>query len=328
MRLVLLIFIAMVYGSFAHAQWQQFTSTAMTTKLDLEFWLEDSVKAITLSEQVFEEFVRIELVMTRYGTISELSNINRLASTQVLPVSAGLFKVLQRSHEISMQTQGAFDMTFASVGYLYDFRKAKQPSSSEVSTRLSSIDFRHVLLDLKKQTVRFTHPNVMIDLGGIAKGYAVDEGIKLLKQAGVQYARLSAGGDMRLLGDKKGKPWIVGVKDPRSSLKANKNVVALPLSDVSISTSGDYERYFVDEKGERIHHIIAPKTGRPVKGIQSVSVIGPNTMMTDGLSTAIFLLGVEKGLAMANRLTDIDVIIIDASRQLHFSDGLMSPVQQ
>ena len=327
LRFIFVLFIC-IYFPLAHAQWNQFSSTAMTTSLDLEFWFEDPEKAEELSLQVFAEFNRIESVMTRYESTSELSNINRLASTQVLPVSAGLFKVLQRSHEISMQTQGAFDMTFASVGYLYDFRKAKQPSSSEVSTRLSSIDCRDVLLGFKKQTVRFTHPNVVVDLGGIAKGYAVDEGIKLLKQAGVQYARLSAGGDMRLLGDKKGKPWIVGVKDPRSSLKANKNVVALPLSDVSISTSGDYERYFVDENGERIHHIIAPKTGRPVKGIQSVTVIGPNTMMTDGLSTAIFVLGVEKGLAMANRLTDIDVIIIDVSRQLHFSDGLMSPVQQ
>jgi len=323
-RFIVVVFCC-AYLPFTQAQWHDFTSTAMTTTLDLEFWFDDQIKAKEISQRVFGEFDRIEAVMTRYGDTSELSMINRLAGEQTLPVSADLFKVLQSSLKVSVLSAGAFDMTFASVGYLYDFRQRQAPTNLEIEQQMKAVDFRHVQLDAEKQTIRFTHPNVKIDLGGIAKGYAVDQGIQILKQAGVLYARLSAGGDMRLLGDKKGKPWIVGIKDPRAKLNKNKQVVALPLSDVSISTSGDYERFFIDDHGERIHHIIAPKTGRPVAGIQSVSVIGPDTMKTDGLSTAIFVLGVEKGLAMVNRLTGIDVIIIDAQRQLHFSEGLMPP---
>jgi len=297
----------------------------MTTKLDLEFWLEDKLRAKALSQRVFDEFDHIEAVMTRYGDTSELSIINRLAGKQTSPVSADLFKVLQNSQQVSILSDGAFDMTFASVGYLYDFRQRRVPTSLEIKQQKKAIDYRHVQLNEKTQTVHFTHPNVKVDLGGIAKGYAVDQGIQILKQAGVQFARLSAGGDMRLLGDKKGKPWIVGIKDPRATLKKQNHVVALPLSDVSISTSGDYERFFIDDNGERIHHIISPETGRSVSGVQSVSVIGPDTITTDGLSTAIFVLGTKKGLALVNRLKGIDVIIIDAQRQLHFSEGLMTP---
>jgi len=325
LRCIVVVFYCAYFPLTQAAEWQHFTSTAMTTKLDLEFWFEDQKKAKELSQRVFGEFDRIEAVMTRYGDTSELSTINRLAGRQTLPVSSDLFKVLQSSQQVSALSEGAFDMTFASVGYLYDFRQRQVPTNLEMKQKKKAIDYRHVQLNGKTQTVHFTHPNVKIDLGGIAKGYAVDQGIQILKQAGVQFARLSAGGDMRLLGDKKGKPWIVGIKDPRATLKKNNNVVALPLSEVSISTSGDYERFFIDDNGERIHHIISPKTGRSVSGVQSVSVIGPDTMTTDGLSTAIFVLGVKKGLALVNRLEDIDVIIIDAHRQLHFSEGLMSP---
>jgi thiamine biosynthesis lipoprotein len=297
----------------------------MTTKLDLEFWFTDELQAKEISSRVFSEFDRIEAVMTRYGDTSELSKINRLAGKKTLPVSSSLFEVLQRSKLISDLSGGAFDMTFASVGYLYDFRHRQAPTNLEIKQQQDAIDYRHVVLGVKKQTIRFAHPNVLIDLGGIAKGYAVDQGVEILKQAGVLHARLNAGGDMRLLGDKKGKPWIVGIKDPRPNAKTKDHVVALPLSDVSISTSGDYERFFIDDDGKRIHHIISPKTGRSASGVQSVSVIGPDTITTDGLSTAIFVLGVEKGLALTNRLEGFDVIIIDAQRQLHFSEGLMSP---
>ena len=160
-----------------------------------------------------------------------------------------------------------------------------------------------------------------MDLGGIAKGYAVDLGIALLKKHGVKSARLSAGGDMRLLGDKQGKPWIVGIKHPRIP---DKQKVALPLDNIAISTSGDYERFFIDEKGERIHHILSPKTGRPVNGIQSVSVIGPEAIMTDGLSTALFVLGVEKGIALIDTFEYFDVVMIDADGKVHFSNGLLA----
>jgi len=184
------------------------------------------------------------------------------------------------------------------------------------------VNYRSVVLDPSANTVRFLNEGVRLDLGGIAKGYAVDRGIDILKSFGIRQARLSAGGDLRLLGDKRGKPWIVGIRDPRSE---SRNAMVLPLTDVAVSTSGDYERFFFDDNNERVHHILSPATGKPVKGVQSVTILGDDSITTDGLSTAVFVLGAAKGLEMVNRLKGIDAVIIDEQRQVHYSDGLVAP---
>jgi len=322
---VRLLMVLLFISTTTQAQWFKYSSTAMTTEITLEFWHGDQTKAKQISQRVFSEFKRIESVMTRYDESSELSGINKHAANKPVKVSNELFTVLSMAQKIAVLSQGAFDITFASVGYLYDYRQAKQPDASDVLNKLSNINFRNIVLNNHKQTIYFKREGVLIDLGGIAKGYAVDQGIKLLKKSGVKFASLSAGGDMRLLGDKKGKPWIVGIKDPRAVQNENQHVVVLPLSDTAISTSGDYERFFIDEHGDRIHHILSPKTGRSVKGVQSVTVLGPDSVTSDGLSTAIFVLGVEKGIEMVERLPGIDVVIIDALRKVHFSEGLMPP---
>ena len=169
--------------------------------------------------------------------------------------------------------------------------------------------------------MRFNKPGLMLDLGGIAKGYAVDQGVRVLQQAGIRHARLSAGGDMRLLGDRRGRPWMVGVRDPRHE---DKQAVVIPLSDTAISTSGDYERFFIDDRGQRVHHILSPSTGRPAGEVQSVTIVGDDAMTTDGLSTAVFVLGASKGLELINELEGIDAVIIDENRRMHYSQGLMS----
>lgn len=306
----------------AYAEWFEQSTTAMTTRIELVFWHHDATSAKRIGKQVFNEFDRIEALMSSYRADSELSLVNRQAAKQQVVISPELYYVLNQAQKVSELSKGAFDITFASVGYLYDFRNALQPGSSGLNAELSQVDYRNVLLDEAHHSVGFRQPGVRIDLGGIAKGYAVDKGIEILKRAGIESARLSAGGDMRLLGDKLGQPWIVGVKDPRVE---HQHAVVLPLSSVAMSTSGDYERFFIDASGNRVHHILSPKTGRPVKGIQSVTVIGPKTMTTDGLSTAVFVLGVQPGLSMINRLSGIDAIIIDSERKLHFSEGLMEP---
>jgi len=337
--LLLYIFSGFVFSSQSHAQWFEFSTNSMTTRVDLEFWLDDDsnsaqTSAKDLSEAVFNEFNRIDERMSRYRGDSELSEVNRMAASKNVLVSSELLSVLEKAQQVSRLSAGAFDMTFSSLGYLYDLRAAVQPSQKEISANLPAINYKNVLLNTKARTVSFKEKGVLIDLGGIAKGYAVDQGIVVLKKAGIKHARLSAGGDMYLLGDKQGKPWIVGIKDPRPVNKATTNeteesvskfVGALPLFDVAISTSGDYERFFIDKAGQRIHHILSPETGKPAKGIQSVTVLGPDTTTTDGLSTAIFVLGVKEGLALVERLAGIDVIIIDDQRRFHYSTGLMQP---
>lgn len=306
----------------AQAKWVRVSGTAMTTAIEMEFWSDDPAVASEAGDAVLAMFDRIDHQMSRYREDSELSRVNREAASGPVEVSDSLFTVLQQALRISELSNGAFDISFGSVGYLYDYRAKRQPSDDEIAAGLARVNYKSVVLDPGANTVRFLDEGIRLDVGGIAKGYAVDRGIDILKSFGIRYARLSAGGDLRLLGDKRGKPWIVGIRDPRSETR---NAMVLPLTDVAVSTSGDYERFFFDDNNERIHHILSPATGRPAKGVQSVTILGDDAMTTDGLSTAVFVLGAAKGLEMVNRLEGIDAIIIDEQRQVHYSEGLMAP---
>jgi FAD:protein FMN transferase len=302
--------------------WYFYKDTAMTTRIELEFWYYDEKEANSLAEDVFSGFHMVDKNMSRYRADSELSMVNARAINGPTVLSEELFNVLKKAQEISELSNGAFDISFGSVGYLYDYRNGKQPTQDSIDQLVGAVDYRKIFLDPVSRTVELKNKNMRLDLGGIAKGYAVDQGINTLKQFGVSNARLSAGGDMRLLGDKRGKPWIVGVQDPRAK---DAQAVVLPLFDVAVSTSGDYERFFVSEEGERVHHILSPKTGKPSEGVQSVTIIGQSAMETDALSTAVFVLGVKKGLHLINSLPDLDAIILDEKRTLHYSNNLMAP---
>ena len=309
----------------AQAEWVRVSGTAMTTAIEMEFWTEDPAVASEAGDAVLALFDRIDRQMSRYREDSELSRVNREAANGPVEVSDSLFTVLQQALRISELSHGAFDISFGSIGYLYDFRARQQPSDEELAEGLAKVNYRSVVLDPSANSVRFLDEGVRLDLGGIAKGYAVDRGIDILKSFGIRHARLSAGGDLRLLGDKRGKPWIVGIRDPRSE---SRNAMVLPLTNVAVSTSGDYERFFFDDNNERVHHILSPATGKPAKGVQSVTILGDDSVTTDGLSTAVFVLGAAKGLEMVNRLKGIDAVIIDEQRQVHYSDGLMPPERE
>ena len=160
-----------------------------------------------------------------------------------------------------------------------------------------------------------------INLGGIAKGYAVERGIAVAQRYGVKHARVTAGGDTRLLGNRQGMPWMVGVQNPRDESAV---AVTIPLENEAISTSGDYERYF-EEDGERYHHIIVPSTGAPAGEVHSATIIGPDAVITDALSTSVFVLGVDKGLRLIATLPDYEGIVIDDEGQMFYSTGLQPP---
>jgi thiamine biosynthesis lipoprotein len=219
---------------------------------------------------------------------------------------------------LSVASGGAFDITYDSVGYLYDFRARQRPTDRQIEEQLGAVDYRHVVLDGAKRTIFFKAKGVRINLGGIAKGYVVEKAAAMLRQRGVEHALLNAGGDTRVIGDRRGQPWIVGIRHPRV---ADEVVTKLPLVDEAISTSGDYERYF-EENGHRYHHIINPATGRPTEGILTVTVIGPDGTLTDGLDTAIFVMGAEKGLKLIESYPDYETIIVDATGKVSYSKGL------
>ena len=163
-----------------------------------------------------------------------------------------------------------------------------------------------------------------IDLGGFAKGHAVDNAAAILREHGVRHAMVSAGGDSRVIGDRCGRPWTIGVRDPR---RAGEMAAVLPLEDVSISTSGDYERYF-DADGTRFHHLIDPATGRSPTGVHSVTILAPDGITAEALSKTVFVLGVEQGLRFIESQPEVDAVVVDAAGALHYSTGLQAPGPQ
>ena len=179
--------------------------------------------------------------------------------------------MIARSLEISALSDGAFDITFASVGSKYDYRKYIRPSEKEIKNAIGGLNYKLIKLDRRNKSIRFANDKVKIDLGGIAKGHAVDNGIKILEKCGVTNGLVTAGGDSRILGDRGGRPWMMGVKQPRAKQGV---AVVLPLANLAISTSGDYERYFIED-GRRYHHIINPGDGKSVSSIWSVTGAWP-----------------------------------------------------
>jgi thiamine biosynthesis lipoprotein len=293
----------------------------MGTEVSVRLWHEDAKTGQNLVEEVFAEAHRIDLLMSTYKENSRITDINRRAASGPVVAGEELFQLIQRSLEVSELTNGAFDITYDSVGQHYDFHKQQRPDAATVETERTLIDYRLVRLDPASGTVAFSAQGVRINLGGIAKGYVVERGVALLRAAGVQNAVVTAGGDSRLLGDRHGQPWMVGIRDPR---KDGNVAMTVPLQDEAISTSGDYERYF-DEDGVRYHHIISPSTGNPASGVHSATVIGPDGVMTDALSTSVFVMGVDQGLRLIATLPGYESIVIDDKGQIYFSDGLMQP---
>jgi FAD:protein FMN transferase len=298
--------------------WFSEQASIMGTRISVEVWHNDESVAEAAIDDVMSEFRRLDQALSPYIETSELYRVNQLAAKQPVAISKEFFDLIAKSLTFSELTHGAFDITFASVGYQYDYRKGVKPSDQAIADALSLINYRLIKLDTTKQSVSFEREGVRIDLGGIAKGYAVDRGIELLSQQGIEHALITAGGDSRLLGDHRGRPWHIGIQAPR-----DKGALAavLPLSETAISTSGDYERYFVQD-GVRYHHIISPKTGRSAGQLRSVTILGPNATRTDALSTSVFVLGLKQGLALINRLDDVEAVIIDNQDTMHTSQGL------
>jgi thiamine biosynthesis lipoprotein len=306
----------------AHAEWvRRVTDGIMGTRIIVELWSEDPAQGEAAIDAVLAQMRHIDETMSTYKPTSEVSQVNDRAAAGPMPITQELFDLLTTAKEYSVITDGAFDITYASVGYLYDFRKHVRPTEGQIDKALPAIDYRHVLLDAQNRTVQFSQQGVRIDLGGIAKGYAVDRGIDALKARGITRAFVSAGGDSRIIGDRFGKPWIVGIRDPT---KGEGSVIArIPLVDAAISTSGDYERYF-DEDGVRYHHIIDPHTGHSASKVRSATVIGPYATRTDGLSKTAFVLGPQKAMEIYNRLDDIDAIIVKLDGTVIHSRGMQS----
>lgn len=315
----------LIASQFCLAKWHGDEQDIMGTRVSVALWLEDDQKAEQAVAAVMAEMRRIDEHFSPYIETSELYRANQLAPKasvkNPLSISPELTAIIDKANHYSELSGGAFDITFASLARYYDYRKKLSPSEQQREALLPAINYRLIHLDTKNNTLWFEHPKVYIDLGGIAKGYAVDKAIDIVQSYGVKHASVTAGGDSRVIGDKFGRPWMIGIKNPRADAVA----ITLPLADVAVSTSGDYERYFIDDKGERVHHIINPRTGKSTNGINSVTIIGPLGFDTDPLSTSVFVLGAEKGMALINSMPGFDAVIINSEGKVSYSQGLMAP---
>ena len=321
---VLSVTLFLVISSVANAEWFKEKNAIMGTEITVEIWHDKKQNAQQCVDNVFKEIWRIDALMSPFKKNSELTKVNNIAKDHAVVISTELFELLKKSIKFSKLSEGAFDITFSSIGYLYDYREGIQPTDEIIKKNLGAINYRNIQLNTEEHSVYFKKQGVRIDLGGIAKGYAVDNAIEILKSCGTEYGLVTAGGDSRILGNKKGRPWMMGIQHPRQKKAVS---VVLPLSNTAISTSGDYERYFIKDD-QRIHHIINPQTGKSADKAWSATVIADDALTSDALSTTLFVLGAEKGLELVNKLEGIDAVIIDASGNMHYSSGLLTPEKQ
>ena len=305
----------------AHAEWYKRTDAIMGTRIYVELWDTSETHGNQSIDAVMAEMHRIDDLMSHYKPESQLSRINQHGTEAPVVVDKELFDLIKLSTHYSEITDGAFDITYASVGYLYNYPEHIRPTEEQIKAALPAVNWRNMKFDDAKHSVFFEHKGMRIDLGGIGKGYAVDRGIEVLQKRGIEHAVVTAGGDTRIIGDRMGRDWLVAIRHPDDP---NKVVTRIPLSNAAVSTSGDYERYF-DENGVRYHHIIDPRTGHSASKVRSATVIGPTATQTDGMSKTAFVLGPEKALEIINRMPEYDAVFVGPDGKMYWSNGLRPP---
>jgi thiamine biosynthesis lipoprotein len=310
-------------ATLARGQWFSRDEAIMGTAIHAELWHEDAGLAGRAIDAVMAEMHRIDHLMSPFRPESELSLINREAAWREVPVCPEMFDLIARSIAFSRLSDGAFDITYAAVGHLYDYRQGIAPDAATLERARRNVGWQHLVLDERAHTIRFAREGVRIDLGGFAKGHAVDNSIKILKHLGIAHAVVAAGGDSHVLGDRCGRPWSIAIRDPRDRQRV---VAVLPLQDTSISTSGDYERFF-ERDGVRHHHLIDPKTGTSPRAVHSVTILAADGLTSEALSKCVFVMGLPRGMRLVESQPGVDAVVVDAAGTLHFSAGLAAAGQ-
>lgn len=293
---------------------------AMDTDIDLRLQAESRREAEELKDQVFDEIERLEMLFSRSLEGSDIYRVNSRAGIEPVQVSPEVLKVLLAAVEYAAMSGGAFDPTIAPLLDAWGFlgQQYRLPNREEMEEALALVDYTRLEIDREESTVYLPGEGMSLDMGGIAKGYIVDRGLEILDDAGVKHAFLNAGGDIGLLGSKDdGTPWRIGVRHPRE----NKNAAVISFSEGAVVTSGDYQRSF-EEEGVKYHHILDPDSGMPAAFLASVTVTAPTAMLADVLSTAVFVMGPEEGMALVENMEDVEALIYTQGLEMLVSSGL------
>lgn len=299
----------------------------MGSTLRLSAWTSDEAGVEAALEEVFSEFDRLEKLMTVWVADSDVVRINQAAGAGPIKASAEVIEVLKTARQISEWTTGRFDVTFGALSGLWKFDHDQDnaiPDVREVRERLPLIDYRAIQIDDTAGTVFLARKGMSIHLGGIGKGYAIDRGANMLRTRGFPDFMIQSGGDLYVSGLRGGQPWRLGIRDPRGP--EGRRFAEIDLSDGTCSTSGDYERFFIKD-GRRYHHILDPTNGEPARGARSVTIVANLASIADGLSTGVFIMGPDAGMALIERLPDVEGVIVSDRNEVLISSGLRGRVR-
>jgi thiamine biosynthesis lipoprotein len=299
-------------------------SFGMNTDITYRVFGKNAKQAIVSAKS---ELSRLENKLSRFIQSSEVSKLNLLAGSGRVKISSETYEILSFALHLSEISQGLFDITAEPLIALWDYKHSTQvPKALKIRNVLPKVNFRDLMLDPADQTAGLRKSGQSIDLGGIAKGYASDRCIKVFQEYGITSAVVNIGGNVSTLSNKPdGSLWNVGIRHPRLD---GGLIGAVRVNNKAVVTSGDYERYFIDQKGKRWHHILDPTTGYPAEsGFISATVVANSAMTADALSTAMFVSGMDKGLEYLSHFPGVEAILVDKHQQVFITQGLKACFQ-
>ena len=303
------------------------TRPSMGTELRLTAWTDDESEVVAAFEAIFQEFDRLEGLLSNWQENSDIQRLNAAAGEHPVRVGTELRDVLQAARQVSDWTGGKFDVTFGVMSGLWRFDYQNQdgriPDHNEVVRRRALINYRDLEVDERNGVAFLRREGMVVNVGGIGKGYAVDRARAILHDRRFRDFLIQFGGDMYAAGREGDRAWKLGIQDPRGP--ANRIFATVDVSDSTFSTSGDYARSFLKD-GRRYHHILDPATGEPSQGCRSVTILTGSATIADGLSTGVFVLGPERGMALIEQLPDVEGIIVSAKNEVLVSSGLKGRV--
>ncbi|HQX74356.1 MAG TPA: FAD:protein FMN transferase [Chitinophagaceae bacterium] len=294
----------------------------MGNRFEITVVSENENEALARIDEAIVEIRRIEKLLTTFDENSQTNLINRYAGVKPVKVDREMVDIIQRSKKISDITQGAFDITYGSVDkklWNFDKNMTSLPDADLARKMVRLINYKNVIVEEKKSTVFLKEKGMRIGFGGIGKGYAAERAKFILQQRGMKSGIVNAAGDLTVWGyQPNGKEWTIGIADPDA---ARHPFSYLSITDMAVATSGNYEKY-VMIGGKKYSHTIDPKTGLPVNGIKSVTIISPNAEIADAMATPVMIMGIKVGLDMINQIKGVSCIIIDDSNKIYTSKNI------